>query len=323
MNISLLNSIKGCRLVWHGSGRNRFYDKLQFIVSENGIAGLNGEHSMVDGTPCGNMSEFIFKFKHTGESSRLWNTTPAKKIHFQWSSSIIDNITRSTERFDKLAQGHKQRVVQWKNYGKKFISGFGLSPDAFVQLAFQLGYFNLLGRVDPVYESGMTRKFLHGRTETIRSVSVESVQWVKAMTSHNIGIREKFNFLKNASIAHVNYAKLATNNHGCDRHLFGLYNLCIEHGMDLPSIFRDPTYERSRHWNISTSQMSSDGYIAGFGEVVEDGFGLCYCIRNDEILVTMASDGTNPNTDIDRYWTLLNEAFLSMKTLCEANKSSL
>lgn len=32
------------RAIWHGDGRNRFFDKhVQFIVFENGKAGLNGE----------------------------------------------------------------------------------------------------------------------------------------------------------------------------------------------------------------------------------------------------------------------------------------
>ena len=36
------------RALWHGDGRNRFFDKtLQFIVFKNGKAGFNGEHSMV------------------------------------------------------------------------------------------------------------------------------------------------------------------------------------------------------------------------------------------------------------------------------------
>jgi len=32
------------RALWHGDGKNRFFDKsLQFIVFENGKAGFNGE----------------------------------------------------------------------------------------------------------------------------------------------------------------------------------------------------------------------------------------------------------------------------------------
>ncbi len=48
------------RACWHGDGRNRFFDKsLQFIVFDNGRAGFNGEHSMMDATPTSRICEFI------------------------------------------------------------------------------------------------------------------------------------------------------------------------------------------------------------------------------------------------------------------------
>ena len=35
---------QACRALWHGDGRNRFFDKsLQLIVFSNGKAGFNGE----------------------------------------------------------------------------------------------------------------------------------------------------------------------------------------------------------------------------------------------------------------------------------------
>lgn len=49
----------------------------------------------------------------------------------------------------------------------------GFSPDAFVQMAYQAAYFSLYGRVDSTYEPAMTKNFLHGRTEAIRSVTPE------------------------------------------------------------------------------------------------------------------------------------------------------
>lgn len=40
------------RALWHGDGRNRFFDKpVQVVVFGNGKAGLIGEHSMMDGMP--------------------------------------------------------------------------------------------------------------------------------------------------------------------------------------------------------------------------------------------------------------------------------
>lgn len=49
----------------------------------------------------------------------------------------------------------------------------GFSPDAFVQMAYQAAYFSLYGRTESTYEPAMTKTFLHGRTEAIRSVTTE------------------------------------------------------------------------------------------------------------------------------------------------------
>ncbi len=48
---------------WHSDGKNRFFDKsFQFIINEDGIAGLNGEHSGVDGSPAWRMTNYVLEW---------------------------------------------------------------------------------------------------------------------------------------------------------------------------------------------------------------------------------------------------------------------
>lgn len=47
-------------------------------------------------------------------------------------------------------------------------------------MAFQAAYYSLYGRVESTYEPAMTKAFLHGRTEAIRTVQPTSVAFVKA-----------------------------------------------------------------------------------------------------------------------------------------------
>ena len=66
-----------------------------------------------------------------------------------------------------------------------------VSPDAYIQLALQLAYYRDAGRFVLTYEASMTRLFLHGRTETVRSLTQEScnfVQWVPLVTKHSFQI---------------------------------------------------------------------------------------------------------------------------------------
>jgi carnitine O-acetyltransferase len=48
-------------------------------------------------------------------------------------------------------------------------------------MAIQLAYYRLHGRVTATYETAHTRQFHHGRTETIRVCSKESLAFVKVL----------------------------------------------------------------------------------------------------------------------------------------------
>jgi carnitine O-palmitoyltransferase 1 len=66
-------------------------------------------------------------------------------------------------------------------FGKGFIKKCKTSPDAFIQMALQLAYYRDIGKHHLTYEASMTRMFREGRTETVRSCSIESCEWVKSM----------------------------------------------------------------------------------------------------------------------------------------------
>jgi len=54
-----------------------------------------------------------------------------------------------------------------------------VSPDAAAQMAFQLSFHSLHGETTAVYESCAMKNFFHGRTETIRSCTTESVAMIR------------------------------------------------------------------------------------------------------------------------------------------------
>jgi carnitine O-acetyltransferase len=51
----------------------------------------------------------------------------------------------------------------------------------------------------------------------------------------------------------------AVEGKGCDRHLLGL-RLLIREDEPIPSIFADKAYTKTAHWNLSTSQVTSEYY---------------------------------------------------------------
>ena len=66
-----------------------------------------------------------------------------------------------------------------------------------------------------------------------------------------------------AAARHIQYANWAADGQGVDRHLFGLKKL-LKDGEPVPRIYTDPSFSKSNHWELSTSQLSSP-YLDGWG----------------------------------------------------------
>lgn len=286
---------EGSRACWHGDGRNRFFDKpLQFIVFENGKAGFMGEHSCMDGMATCRLNEFVCdglarnKIEH-GPTDIRSDLPEPQELHFDINSQVSKDIEAAETNFENLIKKHELTVLNYQAYGKDLIKKYKCSPDGFAQMIIQLAYYKMFGTSRPTYESAQTRKYQRGRTETARTVTVDSVAFVKAMEDPNVPVQEKIAaFRKALKTQGANMAD-AVNGHGCDRHLFGLKN-SLKDSEEKPELFKDPAYAYSSHWYLSTSQLSSehfDGY--GWGQVVNDGFGVAYMVKKHALQFNVAS----------------------------------
>ncbi|RKO88367.1 acyltransferase ChoActase/COT/CPT [Blyttiomyces helicus] len=308
------------RACWHGDGRNRFFDKsLQFIIFENGKAGFNGEHSMMDATPTSRMCDWIVE-SITKDTLNYGPATVAPalpaptKLNFNLTPALESTIAEAGKKFDAVIDAHDVRVVAFEAYGKKAIKKFGVSPDAYAQMAIQLAYYKMYGVCRPTYESAQTKKYAYGRTETCRSVSVESVEWVKAMEDTSVPLKVKGELGRKACQSQSSYMAKCIDARGVDRHLLGL-RLVLKPDEPKPSLFTDPTFSYSCHWNLSTSQIPSENYEGyGWGEVVPDGYGIAYMVKENSLQFNLASLKLN-NHHFQAYF---HEALHEMKLAFEA-----
>ena len=101
------------------------------------------------------------------------------------------------------------------------------------------------------YEASMTRLFRGGRTETIRSLSETSCNFVKTFEDSSVSVEERWAALQLAVTNHVVAAKDAMTGKGMDRHLFALY--VVASGMGIESDFLKAAI--SQPWVLSTSQQ--------------------------------------------------------------------
>ncbi len=290
------------RAALHGDGQNRWFDKsFQFIVGKNGHVAVNGEHAGLDGYPVHRLIRYIHdksgKSGTHGQDKRLPAATKApEKCDFHFSGTLRRMIRDASRKFEALIEDTKALVITFEHFGKERIKTFNVSPDAFVQLALQLSQYRLFGQFNSTYEVTVTRRFLHGRTETLRSVTEETVEFVKKMTGDASTAELTSAALKKATQAHVARMKTCMAGMGVERHMFGLQSIYDRFGAELgidpmPAIFNDPGWLKLRHDTLSTtSNPDPTGVVlSGFGPVVDDGFGVCYTIIEDRITITLTS----------------------------------
>jgi carnitine O-acetyltransferase len=74
----------------------------------------------------------------------LIDTLP-KKLEWTLTPELRVGIRFAETRLSDLICQNDCQALEFKGYGKNFITSHGFSPDAFVQMAFQAAYFGLYG----------------------------------------------------------------------------------------------------------------------------------------------------------------------------------
>ncbi|XP_059616378.1 carnitine O-acetyltransferase [Phlebotomus argentipes] len=306
--------------VIHGGGSrqnagNRWYDKtVQFIVGEDGLNGLTYEHTPAEGGPIAVLTDQILKYADSEavRQNRVGIPEKPKLLAFNLSAEAKECISEAAKNIDALSGNLDMDYLHFKEFGKGFIKSHKLSPDSFIQIALQYTFLRLHGVPGAHYESAHTRLFVHGRTETIRSCSNDSVAFARAMMQS--GSNEKrVEKLLAAIKAHKDYTMLAMQGKGVDRHLLGLKLTAQENNLKVPELFSDAGYLKSSHMRLSTSQVASkyEAYMC-YGPLVDNGYGCCYNPREDDMLFGISAFHSCPETSSQKFSVTLKESLMDM-----------
>lgn len=316
--------VKGVQI---GTCTNRWYDKMQIIVCENGSAGINFEHTGVDGHTVLRFAsdvytDTILRFAKSinGQAPSLWastspdpskrdpdsfgdvNTTP-HKLEWDMLPELSTALRFAETRLADLIQQNEFQTLDFKGYGKNFMTSMGFSPDAYVQMAFQAAYYGLYGRIENTYEPAMTKVFLHGRTEAIRAVSVESADFVRTFWASNPAA-QKIEALRKATIKHTAHTKECAKALGQDRHLYALY--CVwqravdEEGGDTSSQDDDTS--------LGNPSSSLNGHADDPATIASDSSNRC---REEAPKPTVQHHHQMPTLFSDPGWSTINNTILS------------
>ncbi|CEJ00691.1 Putative Carnitine O-acetyltransferase [Rhizopus microsporus] len=189
-----------------------------------------------------------------------------------------------------------------------------MSPDAFVQMAIQAAYYGLYGKSECSYEPAMTKMFLHGRTEAIRTVTDQSVEFVQKFFDPKVSPHDKLEALRTALKTHTKNTRECSQGLGQDRHLYALECLWARMHRDeqKPRIFTDSGWRTLNHTVISTSNCGNPALrLFGFGPVVANGFGIGYIIKDDRISFVASSK----HRQTERLLQTLQKYLVEVKTM--------
>ena len=155
---------------------------------------------------------------------------------------------------------------------------FRISDDAAQQLIMLYAQLATYNRVRSVYEAVDMREYQAGRTECLRPVTAEAVEFVAALQAGEATLEQ----FQAALDAHRGWVKACKSAQGIDRHLLGLQYVAERSGVDT-SFFANPGLTTMRRDFLSTTSIGGPEQIVryAFAPTTPEGFGMTYTRLSD------------------------------------------
>ncbi|KAK3253883.1 hypothetical protein CYMTET_36882 [Cymbomonas tetramitiformis] len=322
-----------------GPGEHRWADKQQLLAYADGKMAMNFEHSYSDGMGWGRFIHDVMcdttgstkYFPGAGPLPSMpihSDAPPPKKLDFVITPEVKAAVDTAASTYKALQDDVQTYHLDFNHFGKKEMKKWKTSPDAAMQLAYQVAYYNLHSRMPGVYEACATRRFFHGRTETIRSLTPDSHRLAEAMatvTDEALNAMEEddaediMDLLQLAAKTHSKVSKDSSNGMGCDRHLLAMQKIVLSEGSDMPEFYTNPLYEASKTSDLSTSNGTSTPYIDqfGFGAVAYHGYGLGYLITDNRVSVNITTFAGSDSLSSKTMGDEIEKTLLKFKKLAE------
>lgn len=340
-----------------GTCMNRWYDKLAIIVCKNGAAGMNFEHTCTDGSVDIKMAVDIFegslakRSKPTDNSTnqvlQVNGTTPPspqfQKMRWDIPADVLDALQTATQHLESRITNHQLQTLQFLDYGTTFIKSVGFSPDAFFQMVLQAAYFSTYGALRSGFEPVVTRQFLHGRTDVVRTTTSAAASFARTFSSGTAKSEDKIAALRTATEAHVALSRSCAAGNSHHRHLYVLQQLwkkrraffeanalaAAEVGVAIPddlkklgtadstspkTIYTDPGWSQLGTTVLMGSNVDNPSLsYAGFGPAAAEGFTVVYTIRADHV----AASVTCRNGEAERFTGAIERTLRELRGMLE------
>ncbi|MPZ80346.1 MAG: choline/carnitine O-acyltransferase [Actinophytocola sp.] len=294
-DVSPADTQQACDGLLHGNSGNRWFDKsFSLVVFADGTAGINVEHCGLDGTT-------ILSFVDIMLTAEL-DTAPAgppaatgvptaTRIELTLDATLGRTAREAGESFAAYADATATRTVSFADFGASRAKQLGMSPDAFVQMAYQLAHRRAKGLTGATYESIATRQYRHGRTEAMRVVTPEVLTFVSTMDDDSADRAARSAAFRAAAAKHVALAKECQAGDAPEQHLWELQLIAERAGATEPiALYESPGWLVMRDDYLSTSSApSANIQYFGFGSTSPQCIGVAYVLLPDGLNIYLST----------------------------------
>ena len=282
------------------------------------------EHSGLDG---GTIMSFLDAVlgqpaaEHFHQSEgRSPHPPPIAPLWFELDADLRADVSAAAASFAAAAANTATTVMSLDDFGAGRAKQLNISPDGFVQMAFQLAHKRSKGFVGATYESISTRHFHHGRTEAMRVVTPEVVRFVNTMDDPGADETARRTALRAAVERHVERAKECQAGLAPEQHLWELQLLQRRRGdaidaAEPPALYDNPGWLVMRDDYLSTSSTpSTHVQFGGFGPTSGHCIGIGYMLLPERFNLHLSTP--RPVADeMHRFTAKLCEAIGEMQTV--------
>jgi carnitine O-acetyltransferase len=289
-----------CDQLLYGSPENRWFDKaVSLIVLADGTAGINIEHCELDGTTILQFVDFLLGSTADQHAERAEATSAGPPtvtaVEFDLDERQRAEVRAAAESFARFAADTASTVLSFADFGASRAKALGMSPDGFVQMAYQLAHHRARGRIGATYESIATRQFQNGRTEAMRVVTPEVLRFVDAMDDPAAGREARAAAFRAAAAKHVARARECQTGDAPEQHLWELLMIQQRRGAELGvtepiALYDTPGWRIMREDYLSTSSAPSTAIqFFGFGSTSSQCIGIAYVLLPDLLNIYLST----------------------------------
>ncbi|KAH3666210.1 hypothetical protein OGAPHI_004399 [Ogataea philodendri] len=331
-----------------GTCTNRYYDKLNLVITENSVAACVYPAAAMDGTSVLRFVSDIYTDsvlrlarKINGANYTLWrnvNTVPINsdldkptfhKLEFSLPPELKSGLHLAETRLADIIHQHEYVSKTITNIGSNFmVNKMNIPSDTVIQLAIQITYYALYGRAISTLEPVTTRKFRDARTEPICVQSSNVLALCQAFISQTPQSRKWALFLDTVE-EHVAKIKNAAQGKGFERHLSALRSAYIQHehlsklnstvhidsNYEIPPFLFEPALDLLYKPEILAANCGNPAlHLFGVTPAIPSGFGIGYIIKEDSVSIVASSQWRQTSRFLETLESVLEEIKVLWKT---------